>query len=155
MTAYFPIFPHFHFVIEENLWSYLQVVVYLCFVSRSYGLLMDVLCTCWLIKYDSNENIFNNTGLGWQPKCSWIHPRNDRGRVGRDMQVMLCPAAGSGVGRNVRSKESVPLTGFREVTPTRGYLARCCTCDGKSPLCASLKEPDFCPFVLNSNKWQC
>lgn len=52
----------------------------------------------------ANENIFNNMGLGCQPKHSWINPKNDRGCVSRDVGVMLYPAAGSVVWRLSSSK---------------------------------------------------
>lgn len=145
-SSVFPMFPHLHFVMEENLWSYLQVVVYLWSLSRSNGLLMDVLSTCWLIKCDSNENTFSNTSLGCQPTYSWIQQR-----VTEDMWTgthgLHCAPQRDLLVDGVAFKVSVPLMGFSTVRPTTSR---------RIPLSVLLwwSLISACVFVLSPNKWQ-
>lgn len=86
-----------------------------------------------------NENIFNNTGLGCQPKYSWINPKNDRERKGYSVpRTRVCSS------KSVECKDSVPPKGFSAVRPTRVWLLWYYTCDEDSLLGASQKRPDFC-----------
>lgn len=82
------------------------------FLSRSCSLLMAMLRTHWLIIYDSNENIFNNPGLGWQPKCSSINPKNDRGHVG-----YTGPCSRICSSKSIKFKESAAWRGLVQSHP--------------------------------------
>lgn len=109
----------------------------------------------WL-NMTGNENIFSNTGLGCQPKYSWINPKNDGEHKGRKGYAVPCSrVCGS---KTAKFKEFHQRVLVQSDLPGLGLFGT--TLVMKTPSCVFLENSlisDFfvaCLGFFDLSKWQ-